>query len=84
MYLLGHAWQLLQVSKKQRLLDGGLQDTVVVLRNHHAGEEIRQDAAGRRRNKWNRQFFTSDLPPVKNTAPVLPSPEEAWGFILSQ
>lgn len=80
MHLLGHARQLLQVSKNQGLLDGGLEDTVVVLRNRHAGEEIRQDAAGGRPNEWIRHLFTFNLPPVKNKAPPPPPSQKGALF----
>lgn len=39
-YLLGHAIQWLQVPLHQRLQDGGVQHTVVMVRDAHAREQV--------------------------------------------
>lgn len=43
LHLLGHTGKWLQASLNQRLQNGGVKHTVVMLRYTHAGEEVRQD-----------------------------------------
>lgn len=69
MHLIGHGGQLLQIPKNQAILDGGLQDAVVVLRNCHAREEIRQDAAGGGKTNGMDNFLHSICPKSRKQPP---------------